>query len=101
VFNINIILFPYDRNESSPFHSFKSWVPPSPNPPPMTDVEKDEASSRRVCNPHVCKCGYHTKLVIPSVGLDYTPFFCCPIPLMVILAKTLYIFMIEVLSVCI
>jgi hypothetical protein len=40
----------------------------------MTDVEKDEASSRRVRNPHVCKCGYRAESVTLSVGLDYTPF---------------------------
>jgi hypothetical protein len=51
MFDINILLFSYDRNESSPFHSFKRWVPPPPNSPPMTDAEKDEVSDRRVCNP--------------------------------------------------
>jgi hypothetical protein len=42
MFDINILLFPYDRNESSPFRSVKRWVPPPPNPPPITDVEKDK-----------------------------------------------------------
>jgi hypothetical protein len=31
------------------------------------------------------------KLVNPPAGLDYTPFFCCLIPLTVILDKRLYI----------
>jgi hypothetical protein len=86
-----ILLFPYDRNESSPLRSFKHWVPPPPNPPPMTDEEKDEASSRRVCNPPTCKCGYCAELVNPPPGLDYTSFFHCPIPLSVILDNILYI----------
>jgi hypothetical protein len=63
VFNINIILFPYDRNESSPFRSFKRWVPPPPNLLPMTDVEKDEVSARHVRNPLACNCGYRAELV--------------------------------------
>jgi hypothetical protein len=37
-----ILLFPYDRNESSLLRSFKRWVPPPPNPRLMTDVKKDE-----------------------------------------------------------
>jgi hypothetical protein len=70
-----IHLFPYDRNESSPLRSFKRWVPPPSNPPPMTDEEKDEASIHRVRNPPACKCGYRAELVNPPPGLDYTPFF--------------------------
>jgi hypothetical protein len=86
-----ILLFPYDRNESSPLRSLKCWVPPPPNAPPMTDEEKDEASTRRVCNPPACKCGYRAELVNPPPGLDYTPFFHCLIPLSVILDNMLYI----------
>jgi hypothetical protein len=74
-FDINILLFPYDRNESSPFRSVKRWVPPPPNPPPITDVEKDEASARHVRNPPACKCGYRAKVVNPPAGLDCTLFF--------------------------
>jgi hypothetical protein len=91
-FDINILLFPDDRNESYLFRSFKRWVPPPPNPPPMIDAEKDEASARRVHNSPVCKYGYRAELVSLPVGLDYTPFFHCLIPLTVILAKRLYIF---------
>jgi hypothetical protein len=82
--------FSYDRNESSPLRSFKRWVHPSPNSSLMTDEEKDEASIYRVPNSHVYKCGYHAELVNPPVGLDYTPIFCCPIPLTIILDKRLY-----------
>jgi hypothetical protein len=82
-FDTQILLFPYDRNESSSLHSFKHWVPPPPNPSPMTDEENDEASIRHVRNPPACKCGYRVELVNPHAGLDYTPFFCCSIPLSV------------------
>jgi hypothetical protein len=86
-----ILIFPYDRNESSLLRSFKHWVSPLPNPPPMTYEEKDEVSTRRVRNPSVCKCGYRAELVNPPPGLDYTPFFRCLIPLSVILDNMLYI----------
>jgi hypothetical protein len=65
---------------------FKRWV----YPPPMID-EKDEASTHCVRNPPACKCGYRAKLVNLPPGLDYTPFFHCPIPLSVILDNMLYI----------
>jgi hypothetical protein len=74
IFDPEILLFPYDRNKSSPLRSFKRWVPPPSNPPPMTDDEKDEESTRCVCNPSACKCGYRTELVNPPAGLDYTVF---------------------------
>jgi hypothetical protein len=74
-FDSQILLFPYDRNKSSPLRSFKRWVPLPPNPPPMTNEEKDKTSTRCVRNPHACKCGYHYELVYPPTGLDYTPFF--------------------------
>jgi hypothetical protein len=99
IFDPQILLFPYDGNESSPLHSFKRWVPPLPNPPPMIDEEKDEASTYRVCNPPACKCGYHAELVNPPAGLDYTLFFHCPIPLSVILFKRFFV-VIKILSVC-
>jgi hypothetical protein len=90
VFDPQILLFLYESNESSPFCSFKHWVPPPPNPPPMID-EKDEASICCIRNPPTCKCGYRAELVYPPAGLDYTSFFGCPIPLTVILDKKLYI----------
>jgi hypothetical protein len=74
-FDPQILLFPYDRNESSPLRSFNRWVPPPPNPPPMIDEEKDEASIHRVHNPLACKCGYRAELVNSPTGLDYTSFF--------------------------
>jgi hypothetical protein len=102
MFDINIILFPYDRNESYPFRSFKCWILPPANPPLMTDAEKDEASARRVCNPPTCKCGYRVELVNLPVGLHYTLFFHCPITLTVIVAKeVMYLVVIKVLSGCI
>jgi hypothetical protein len=100
-FDINI-LFSYDRNESSPFFSFKRWVPPPLNPSPMTDAKKDEASDCRVRNPPKCKFGYRAELVHPPAGLDYTLFFRCLFPLTVIVAKeVIYLVVIKVLSVCI
>jgi hypothetical protein len=87
IFDPQIILFPYDRNESSPLRSFKRWVPP----PPMADEENDEATTRHVRNPPMCKFGYRTELVNLPARLDYTLFFCCLIPLSIILFKRLYI----------
>jgi hypothetical protein len=58
MFSPQIILFLYDQNEAFPYHSFKCWVPPSPNPPPMTDEEKEEATTWRVSHPPLCKCEY-------------------------------------------
>jgi hypothetical protein len=90
-FDLHILLFLYDRNDSSPLRYFKHWVPPPPNPPPMTDEEKDKVCTRRVYNPPAYKCGYRTELVNPPAGLNYTSFFRGPIPLTVILDKRLYI----------
>jgi hypothetical protein len=92
MFDPQILLFPYDRNKSYPLHSFKCWVSPPPNPPPMTDEKKDEATTHHVHNPPAYKCGYYAELVNPPAKLDYTPFFCCPISLSIILYKRLYIF---------
>jgi hypothetical protein len=67
----------------------------------MIDEEKDKASTRHVRNPPTCKYGYHAELVNPPTGLDYTPFFHCPVPLSVILFKRLNFFVvIKILSVC-
>jgi hypothetical protein len=67
----------------------------------MTDEEKDEVSTHRVCNLPACKCGYRTELVNSATGLDYTPFFRYPIPLSVILFKRLIFFVvIKILRVC-
>jgi hypothetical protein len=74
MWNPQILLFPYDRNESCLYHSFNRWVPPSLNPPPMVDEEKEEATTRHVSHPHLCKCGYRFKLANPPIGLDYTLF---------------------------
>jgi hypothetical protein len=82
-----ILLFSYDKNESSPLRYFKCWV----SPPPMTDKKNDESSTHRVRNPPTYKCGYRAELVNPPSELDYTPFFRCPISLSVILDNMLYI----------
>jgi hypothetical protein len=75
MFDPQILLFPYDMNDSSSLSYFKRWVPPPPNPPPITDEEKDKASTRRDRNPPACKCGCRAELVNRPAGLDYTPFF--------------------------
>nr|AAV64230.1 unknown [Zea mays] len=36
---------------------FKRWVPPPPNPPPMTDAEKEVATERKMDLPPRCDCG--------------------------------------------
>jgi hypothetical protein len=90
MFDPQILFHPYDRNEYSPLISFKRWVPPPLNPLLMIGAEKDEASTHRICNPPACKCGYRAELEYPPVGLGYTPFFHCPIPLTAILHKSLY-----------
>jgi hypothetical protein len=53
----------------------------------MTDEEKEEATTHHVRNPPLCKYGYRFELVNPPTGLDYTPFWCCRIPLSVIAHK--------------
>jgi hypothetical protein len=69
-----ILLFPYDRSEFCLLRSSKYWVPLPPNPSPMTDEEKDEATTHHVRNPPPCKCGYRSELVKPPPRLDYTLF---------------------------
>jgi hypothetical protein len=95
MFNPQMLLFPYDRNESSPLRSIKRWVPLPPNPPPMIDEEKDEATTHHVCNSPVCKHGYGFELATPPARLDYTLFWRCHIPLLVILQKRLYILLLS------
>jgi hypothetical protein len=73
--------------EVSLFRSFKCWVFPSPNPLSITDEEKKEATTHSVRNTPLCKCGYQSQLVNPPNGLDYTPFWHCPIPLSVKLCE--------------
>jgi hypothetical protein len=73
MFSSQILLFPYDDNQSSSYHSFQRWVAPPPNPPPMTD-EEEEAMTHHVSHPPLCKCEYRSQLVNPPTRLDYTPF---------------------------
>jgi hypothetical protein len=89
---------PYDRSEYFLYCSFKYWVPPPPNLLPIIDEENEEATTHRVGNPSLCKCGYQSQLTNPPNGLDYTPFWCCPISLLVILRKIISIFVISFLS---
>jgi hypothetical protein len=42
-----------------PRERFHRWVPPPPNPPEMTDSEKEVAKYRRLETPPLCKCGDH------------------------------------------
>jgi hypothetical protein len=101
MWNPQILLFLYDRSESFPYRYFKRWVSPPPNLPLVVDEEKEEATTHRVHNPPLCKCGYHFELVNPSTGLDYTPFWCCLIPLSIIVHKRyLSLVVIKVLSLC-
>ncbi|RCV37196.1 hypothetical protein SETIT_8G043500v2 [Setaria italica] len=71
-----IRLFPYDSTQLKPYHQFRRWVPPPPNPPRMTK-EKQEAASRHVRDPPMCKCGVVAKLMRPNLGVPpkFTPFF--------------------------
>jgi hypothetical protein len=57
MWNTQILLFPYDRNESFLYRSFKHWVPPPPNPPPMTDEEKEEATTVVFATHHCANVG--------------------------------------------
>ncbi|XP_039846492.1 uncharacterized protein LOC120705992 [Panicum virgatum] len=43
-FDPRIRLFPYYRSESWAYNEFRRWVPPPPNPSPMTEEEKQEAT---------------------------------------------------------
>jgi hypothetical protein len=88
--NSQILLFLYDRTESSPYRTFKRWVPLPSNLPPITN-EKDEATACCICNPPLCKCGYRSELANSPMGLDYTPFWRCAIPLLVIVHKRKYL----------
>jgi hypothetical protein len=95
IFDPQILLFPYDRNESFPYCSFKHWIPPPPNVPPMID-EEEKAITCRVSHPPLWKCGYRLELANLPIGLDYTPLWRCPIPLSVIARKTCLSFVVMI-----
>jgi hypothetical protein len=58
---------------STSHERFKRWVPPSLNPPPMMDVEKDVATEIRMDSPPRCDCG--DRAVIDE---DTAKHFVCP-----------------------
>nr|TKW30434.1 hypothetical protein SEVIR_2G036700v2 [Setaria viridis] len=72
-----IRLFPYDSTELKPYYQFRRWVPLPPNPPRMTEEEKQEAACRRVRDSLMCKCGVAAKLMRPNLGVPpkFTSFF--------------------------
>jgi hypothetical protein len=57
----SIWLFPWLESVVQPYHEFRRWVPPPPNPPEMTFQEKQEAGCKRVSNPSLCHCGRPSK----------------------------------------
>jgi hypothetical protein len=58
MFDPQILLFPYDDNQSFLYRNFQRWLPSPPNPPPMIDEEKKEVMTHRVSHTPLCKCGY-------------------------------------------
>ncbi|KAF8675232.1 hypothetical protein HU200_047902 [Digitaria exilis] len=46
-FDPRIRLFPYESQKLVPYHEFRRWVAPPPNPPPMTVDERMAAARRR------------------------------------------------------
>ncbi|RCV35804.1 hypothetical protein SETIT_7G269600v2 [Setaria italica] len=69
----------FDPMPAAPCDFFQRWVTPPPNPPRMTEEEKQEAACRRVRDPPMCKCGVPAKLMRPNLGdpPKFTPFFRC------------------------
>jgi hypothetical protein len=66
-FDPRIRLFPWLESVVQPYHEFRRWVPPPPNPPEMTFQEKQEAGCKRVSNPPLCHCGRPSKLQVPDL----------------------------------
>ena len=56
-----------------PREHFERWVPPPPNPPPMTAKEKHLAAVRRFEEPPLCHCGDRA-----MINPDNTLEFVCP-----------------------
>jgi hypothetical protein len=79
MYDPRILMFPHNEEETSPWCSFKRWVPPPPNPPPMTIEEKKEAVSRRVRDPPLCHCNVRAKIQRPNPGVSerFLAFFRC------------------------
>ena len=79
MYDPRIRLFPWDRSKTVPFEKFTRWVPPPPNPPEMTEEEQREARIARMMSPPKCHCGVKCHLLRPNPGVDFTPFFHCPL----------------------
>jgi hypothetical protein len=84
-FDLRIRLFPYASHVLKPYDEFKRWVPPPPNPPPMTYEEKQLAAIERVNNPPLCDCGVRAYLQQPNIEAPnkFTPFFRCSLKTLV------------------
>ena len=78
-FDPRIRLFPWRSEETYPLAQFKRWVPPPPNPPEMSDEEKAEARQSHIMNPPLCHYGVPSRLIRPNPGVEFTPFFRCPL----------------------
>jgi hypothetical protein len=78
-FDPRIRLFPWLESVVQPYHEFKRWVPPPPNPLEMTFQEKQEVGCKCVSNPPLCHCGRPNKLQLLDLDLPdkFTPFFRC------------------------
>jgi hypothetical protein len=55
------------------YERFKRWVPPPPNPPPMTNAEKEAAIEKRIESPPRCDCEDHA-----VIDEDTAKHFVCP-----------------------
>jgi hypothetical protein len=71
-FDPRISLFPYVSHVLKSYHEFQRWVPPPPNPPPMTYEEKQLAAIERVKNPPLCDCGVRAYLQQTNISLHHS-----------------------------
>ncbi|KAF8644163.1 hypothetical protein HU200_066537 [Digitaria exilis] len=67
-FDPTILLFPYENKKLVPYHEFRCWVAPPPNPPPITVDERITVVRRRRKDPLLCHCGVRATLVVPRDG---------------------------------
>ncbi|KAF8651099.1 hypothetical protein HU200_063629 [Digitaria exilis] len=66
-FDPRIRLFPYESAKLVPYHEFRRWIPPPPNPPAMTVDVRMAAARRCVKDPPLCHYN----------RAKYSPFFRC------------------------